>query len=637
MGVELITQRQPHNTPHHHTTTTQHQRHQKQINLAHSTSQTLPFENLKQVRTLCLAPDGRLLLSVDEDGRALVVDRQRRVLLHHVSFKAPVRAAKFSPDGAYVAVAVGKLLQVWRAPATAKSMAPMRLHRAYGGCHDDVTCLDWSPCGQFIAVGSKDLTVRKSGGGGGGEGRRTLMLLHWRLPARWLALWLFFAPPARPMGRLQLHTTLSHPITPHHTPITHHTTRQSHIPPPPHPTQARVFSLNPIPGYAPPTLAGHKEALVGVFFTSEATRAAAALAGQPATHLYTVSRDGALFGWHFTRSAAAAAAAAAATASRPVATAGKARTGGAPRGGDAQMRDGGAAAAKATAPSASSSSSDDDEDDGDATASSSSDDSAEDEEEAQPEPPAFAGGLWSVGSKHYFLQRGAKLSCADFHRKTGVLVAGFSHGVFEMLQLPEAATIHALSVSRERLTAAAFNAAGDWLALGCARLGQLVVWEWRSETYVLKQQGHYFDAAAAAYSPDGALLATGADDCKVKLFQLASGFCYVTFADHSAPVTAVRFLPSGHAVLSASLDGTVRAYDLVRYRNFRTLTTPEPQQFLSLAVDPGGEVACAGTLDAFQVRAAGGGRRAAGGGLILCGSLAVCGCVCSCVCVVVCV
>jgi len=45
----------------------------------------------------------------------------------------------------------------------------------------------------------------------------------------------------------------------------------------------------------------------------------------------------------------------------------------------------------------------------------------------------------------------------------------------------------------------------------------------------------------------------------------------------------------------------VRAYDLVRYRNFRTLTTPTPQQFLSLSVDPGGEIACAGTLDSFQI------------------------------------
>ncbi len=44
----------------------------------------------------------------------------------------------------------------------------------------------------------------------------------------------------------------------------------------------------------------------------------------------------------------------------------------------------------------------------------------------------------------------------------------------------------------------------------------------------------------------------------------ASGFCFVTFSDHTAPVTDVKFLPSGHALVSASLDGTVRAFDLVR-------------------------------------------------------------------------
>jgi len=46
----------------------------------------------------------------------------------------------------------------------------------------------------------------------------------------------------------------------------------------------------------------------------------------------------------------------------------------------------------------------------------------------------------------------------------------------------------------------------------------------------------------------------------------------VTFSEHTMPVTAVAFLPSGHALLSASLDGTVRAFDLMRYRNFRVLT-----------------------------------------------------------------
>lgn len=77
---------------------------------------------------------------------------------------------------------------------------------------------------------------------------------------------------------------------------------------------------------------------------------------------------------------------------------------------------------------------------------------------------------------------------------------------------------------------------------------------------------------------------------QVKIFQQTSGFCFVTFSEHTAPVTAVAFLPSGHGLLSSSLDGTVRAYDLVRYRNFRTMTSPTPVQFGSLAVDPSGEV-----------------------------------------------
>ena len=69
-----------------------------------------------------------------------------------------------------------------------------------------------------------------------------------------------------------------------------------------------------------------------------------------------------------------------------------------------------------------------------------------------------------------------------------------------------------------------------------------------------------------------------------------SGFCFVTFSEHTAPVTAVSFLPTSSAAGSASLDGTVPASDLLRYRNFRTMTTPDPVQLASLAVDPAGEV-----------------------------------------------
>ena len=82
---------------------------------------------------------------------------------------------------------------------------------------------------------------------------------------------------------------------------------------------------------------------------------------------------------------------------------------------------------------------------------------------------------------------------------------------------------------------------GDWIAFGCSQLGQLLVWEWQSETYVLKQQGHFNNMASVSFSPDATVMATGGQDGKVKLWATTSGFCFVTFAEHTAAVTAVKF------------------------------------------------------------------------------------------------
>lgn len=46
-------------------------------------------------------------------------------------------------------------------------------------------------------------------------------------------------------------------------------------------------------------------------------------------------------------------------------------------------------------------------------------------------------------------------------------------------------------------------------------LGQLLVWEWQSESYILKQQGHFNSMVSLAYSPDGQYIVTGGDDGKV--------------------------------------------------------------------------------------------------------------------------
>ncbi len=192
------------------------------------------------------------------------------------------------------------------------------------------------------------------------------------------------------------------------------------------------------------------------------------------------------------------------------------------------------------------------------------------------------------------------LSC-DYHKANRILVTGFSNGSFLLHELPQFNLIHSLSISEQPITSCLFNKSGDWIALACEGLGQLLVWEWQSETYVLKQQGHFNNMSQLAYSPSGMYIASGGEDGKVKVWNTFNGQCFVTFNEHNAPITGIQFKSNGQVICSSSLDGTVRAFDLNRYRNFRTFTTPQPVQFSCLAIDSSGELIAAGGFDVFEI------------------------------------
>nr|XP_023881876.1 periodic tryptophan protein 2 [Quercus suber]POE73777.1 periodic tryptophan protein 2 [Quercus suber] len=423
--------------------------------LIKSQTLTLPIQSSADISRLAVSPDGVFLITVDNNRRCLFINLRRHVILHRISFKSPVTALQFSPDGSRIAVAVGKLVQIWRSPGFRKEFFPFELVRTFADFDDKVTALNWSPDSNYLVAGSKDFT-------------------------------------------------------------------------------ARLFSVNLIAKTKPFLFLGHRDTVVGAFFGIDKNT-------KRVDRVYTVTRDCYLFSWEWQDGKLDE------TEGVDMETDGK----------DGNLEENGG---------------------------------------------YLVGGKWRLLRKDCFNQAPAKLTACDYHAGLDMVVVGFSNGVFGLYRtVPDFVCIHLLSISREKITTAVFNEAGNWLTFGCAKLGQLLVWEWRSESYVVKQQGHYFDVNCVAYSPDSQLVATGADDNKVKVWTVSSGFCFVTFSEHTNAVTALHFMASNHCLLSASLDGTVRAWDLFRYRNFRTFTTPSSRQFVSLAADQSGEVICAGTLDSFEI------------------------------------
>ncbi|CAI4210364.1 unnamed protein product [Parascedosporium putredinis] len=416
------------------------------FNLVDNKSYTFPFAHRKNIARIGLSPQGNLLLSIDEDGHAILTNVPRRIPIYNFSFKSAITALSFSPCGRYFVVGLQRKIEVWHVPSTPDAnsdgeleFAPFVKHHTHTQHFDEVRHIEWSSDSRFFLSSSKDLT-------------------------------------------------------------------------------ARIWSVEAEEGFTPTVLGGHKQGLIGTWFSEDQET------------IYTVSKDGAIFTWQYT---------------------------GRPKNED-EMDDG-----------------DDDNEEFDAR--------------------------WRIVNRHYFMQGSAHVRCATFHPATNLLVAGFSNGIFGLYEMPDFNMIHTLSISQNNIDFVTINKTGEWLAFGASRLGQLLVWEWQSESYILKQQGHFDSMNSLVYSPDGQRIVTAADDGKIKVWDIDSGFCIVTFTEHSSGVTACEFAKKGNVLFTASLDGSIRAWDLIRYRNFRTFTAPTRLSFSCMAVDPSGEVVAAGSLDSFDI------------------------------------
>ena len=238
-------------------------------------------------------------------------------------------------------------------------------------------------------------------------------------------------------------------------------------------------------------------------------------------------------------------------------------------------------------------------------------------------PPAIRYGYET--HKRHLLQHKGQVASSAFHRRRSLLALGYTSGLFaihavivnddtsiathEEKSLEEASRenaqgtttstslplLHVLSATAQSLSAAAFSPKGDLVAFASAHLKQLLVWDWRGETHVLKEQSHYYDITCSTMTSDGALIVSGGDDGKAKVWRRSNGQCIASFSDHQGGITGICSSGATNAFFTASKDGTCRGFDLIRYRNFRVFEPSEACQFSCITVDVSGEVLAAGS------------------------------------------
>ncbi|KAJ1517951.1 hypothetical protein HMI54_003244 [Coelomomyces lativittatus] len=391
---------------------------------------TFNHENRIDASTIAVSPSNHLLITIDKNGHALLLNVYRRTLIGSHHFKGRVHDLQFAPHGQSMLVTLGHHLQLWKTPGGMRAFQPMVLLKTYTGALDDVTQVCWRKDAKVFVASSKDMN-------------------------------------------------------------------------------ARVYTVDKIEGYSNVVLSGHTTSVIGAWFSKDGTE------------VYTISYDGALFHWTPTQFHSE-------KASLPL--------------------------------------------------------------------------TYQIKKKHFFNQPKSRVSSTAFHVASSmneeVLAIGFTTGVFGIWLLPAFQWVHTLSFTTSPITTLSFSNDGAWLALGCKELHQAMVWEWSSETYIVKHQGHTQQVNHLAWSNQ--CLATASDDHKIKLWN-DQGVCFVTFDVHTAPVQALTFTKQGQVLLSASLDGSVRAFDTKRYRNFKTYTTPTPVQFSALTVDVTGDLVAAGGKDVFDI------------------------------------
>lgn len=186
------------------------------------------------------------------------------------------------------------------------------------------------------------------------------------------------------------------------------------------------------------------------------------------------------------------------------------------------------------------------------------------------------------------------------------LASGSGDNTIKIWQVGAAESIRTLEGHSGWVRAVAFSPDGQTLASGSSDTS-VKIWSLQGGFFKSLQQmlfggdiftlpGHSNYVFSVAFSPDGQMLASGSQDCTIKLWDLGTRQEIRKLEGHNSWVRSLAFSPDGKILASGSSDRTVKLWDLAAGRNCRTLSGHSDYVF-SLAFSPDGQILASSSSD----------------------------------------